>query len=352
MKPGRIRVFAGLALAFLLIATSTALTGAAEEYVDSAKYKKEPPYVVGLSNVAPANPFKVAMVEEFKAEVEKFMPKVVRSYYVTDAGGNIAKQIADIEDLIAKGVDLLLVTATSPSAISPVVEKAVARGVVVVSFDNVVDTPKVTVKLAADQEELGGSMMRWLCQELGGKGKIVMLGGIAGTSSAIYRREGALKVLKEYPEIEVLGEAWVDWAFDKGKRAMENFLAAHPRIDGVWTDGGGSAQGALTALIEANRVVPVTGTASNGFIKLWAQERPKGFRSYSATEPPYGSVVALNLGLSVLRGEQVKRLVPMPLEVITNDNVEEYARFDVSDIFWVHTKLSDEKVLELWGTKK
>ncbi|MGQ9779931.1 MAG: substrate-binding domain-containing protein, partial [Bacillota bacterium] len=273
-------------------------------------------------------------------------------YYITDAGGAIAKQIADIEDLMAKGVDLLLVTATSPSAISPVVEKAVARGIVVVTFDNVVDTPKVTVKLAANQEKLGGLMMQWLCEELRGKGKIVMLGGIPGTSSAVRRWKGAEEVLKKYPGIEVVGTAWVDWAFDKAKAAMENFLAAHPVLNGVWTDGGGSAQGALTACMEAGRIIPVTGTASNGFLKLWSQLKPKGFKSYSVTEPPYCSVVALELGLKVLRGEKVKRVEEMPLEIVTNDNVDRLVRFDLSDIFWVHTKLSDEKVRELWGAKK
>ncbi|NLG78778.1 MAG: ABC transporter substrate-binding protein [Firmicutes bacterium] len=332
---------------------STVIAMAQGEYVDTSKYKKQPPYVVGLSNVSPANAFKVAMVEEFKAEAEKLKKAgVIKQYYITDAGGAIAKQIADIEDLMAKGVDLLLVTATSPSAISPVVEKAVSRGIVVVSFDNVVDTPKVTVRLGANQEELGGSMMRWLCEELGGKGKIVMLGGIPGTSSAVRRWKGAEDVLKKYPGIEVVGTAWVNWAFDKGKAAMENFLAAHPVINGVWTDGGGSAQGALTACMEAGRIIPVTGTASNGFLKLWAQLKPKGFRSYSATEPPYCSVVALELGLKVLQGEKVKHEEEMPLEIVTNGNVESLARFDVSDIFWVHTKLSDDKVRELWGTKK
>ncbi len=335
----------------LLVVSTCAMAQGA--YVDTSKYRKNPPFVIGLSNVSPANAFKVAMVEEFKIEAEKLKAAgIVKSYYITDAGGAIAKQIADIEDLMAKGVDLLLVTATSPSAISPVVEQAVARGIVVVSFDNVVDTPKVTVRLGANQEELGGSMMRWLCKELGGKGKIVMLGGIPGTSSAVRRWQGAEDVLKSYPGIQVVGTAWVNWAFDKAKASMESFLAANPTIDGVWTDGGGSGQGAIEACVEAGRLVPVTGTASNGFIKLWAKLKPQGFRSYSATEPPYCSVVALQLGLKVLQGEKVKHEEEMPLEIVTNDNVESLARFDVSDIFWVHTKMSNEKILELWGTKQ
>ncbi|GHS90427.1 hypothetical protein AGMMS49957_16430 [Synergistales bacterium] len=110
---------------------------AAEGLVDSAKYKKAPPYVVGLSNVSPANAFKVAMVEEFKAACED-RKDLIKEYYITDAGGQIAKQIADIEDLIAKKVDILLITAASPTAISPVAEKAVEAGIVVVTFDNLV----------------------------------------------------------------------------------------------------------------------------------------------------------------------------------------------------------------------
>lgn len=343
-------------LAFLAAAVLVGAIGsaafAAEPMVNSAKYMKAPPYVVGLSNVSPTNAFKVAMVEEFKAACEA-NPKLIKQYYVTDAGGQVAKQISDIEDLIAKKVDLLLVTAASPTAISPVVEKAVARGIVVVSFDNTVKTKKVTVLVEANETGIGVQNMEWLCKKLNGKGNIVMLGGIAGTSSAVLRWDGAKEVLKKYPGIKVVGEAWVNWAFDKGKAAMENFIAANPKIDGVWTDGGGSAQGAMTALLEANKLVPVVGTASNGFIKLWSKMKAeKGFESYAATNPPYCSVTALEYGLQVLQGKKVPSVIKTGLEVVDNSTVDKLVRNDLSDVFWVHTKLSAEKTKTLWGTKK
>lgn len=323
----------------------------AEEMVDAAKYKKDGPYVVGLSNVSPSNAFKVAMVEEFRGFCEAH-PELIKAYYITDAGGQVAKQISDIEDLVAKRVDILLVTASSPTAISPVVQKATAAGVMTVSFDNIVQTDKVVIKVEADESGIGSKNMEWLAKKLGGKGKIVMLGGIKGTSSAQLRWNGALEILKQYPDLEVVGEAWVNWAFDKGKAAMESFLAANPTIDGVWTDGGGSAQGALTALMEADRIVPVVGTASNGFAKLWSQlKKEKGFEASGATNPPYCSVLALQFALDAMAGKQVPRKIKTELAIINNDNVDELAKPRLSDMFWVDTLLSDEKNESLWGMK-
>ncbi len=348
MTKTRSSLFVTATALFLLFCSAAFASDAA---VDSAKYKKAPPYVVGLSNVSPSNAFKVAMVEEFKAACEE-RGDLVKAFYVTDAGGQVAKQIADIEDLIAKGVDLLLVTATSPTAISPVVEKAVEKGIVVVTFDNLVETDKVTVRVEANEAGIGVQNMEWLAKKLGGKGSIVMLGGIKGTSSAQLRWDGALEVLKKYPDIKVVGEAWVNWAFDKGKAAMESFLAANPKIDGVWTDGGGSAQGALTALVEADRIVPVVGTASNGFAKLWSQlKKEKGYESFTATNPPYCSVTALDFGLDVLQGKPVARHIKTELAIMDNANLDQKVRPEFSDMFWVDTKLSDAKNKELWGPK-
>ncbi len=339
-------------VSFILIAVMAASVwaGGQKEAAGKAAAGKSPPYVVGFSNVGPINPWKVAMGEEMKYAASK-MPNLIKAFYATDAGGQIAKQIADVEDLMAKGVDLLLITALSPSALSPVLEKAVDRGIVVVSFDNVVDTDKVTLKIQADEAELGAGMMEWLCKKLNGKGKIVMLGGVAGNSTALLRWKGGEDVLKKYPDIQVVGTAWTNWAFDKAKAAMENFLAANPVIDGVWTDGGASGQGALTACVEANRLVPLTGTASNGFLKLWKSLRPRGFSSYGVTHPAYCSVPALEYGLKILQGEKMPSFLPSKLEVTADADIDKLIREDLSDAFWVHTKLPDDILKQLFGKK-
>lgn len=339
-----------VAAAALCVGCAATAFAAADGTVD-AKYAKPGPYVVGLSNVSPANAFKVAMVEEFRAFCDN-NKDVIKSYYITDAGGQVAKQIADIEDLIAKKVDILLVTASSPTAISPVIDKATAAGILTVSFDNVVATDDVVIKVEANESGIGIQNMEWLAKKLGGKGKIVMLGGIKGTSSAQQRWDGAQEILKKYPGIEVVGEAWVNWAFDKGKAAMESFLAANPVIDGVWTDGGGSAQGALTALIEAKRLVPVVGTASNGFAKLWSQlKKENNYEAFCATNPPYCSVTALKYALDALAGKSVPRYIKTDLSIMDNANLDKMVKPEFSDMFWVDTLLTDDQNRALWGKK-
>ncbi len=340
----------GLLAAAVLSLVAVSAFAAAAGNID-AKYRKAGPYVVGLSNVSPSNAFKVAMVEEFKAFCEN-NKDLIKEYYITDAGGQVAKQIADIEDLVARGVDILMVTASSPTAISPVVDKATDAGVLTVTFDNIVATDKVVLKVEADESGIGIQNMEWLAKKLGGKGKIVMLGGIKGTSSAQLRWDGALEVLKKYPGIEVIGEDWVNWAFDMGKAAMENFLAANPVIDGVWTDGGGSAQGALTAMLEANRVTQIVGTASNGYAKLWSQlKKERGFESFCATNPPYCSVTALKYALDALAGKTVPRYIKTSLSLMDNSNVDTLVKPAFSDMFWVDTLLSDDQNAVLWGAK-
>ena len=344
----------GRALAVIAIVALTFLWGrttkGAEDLVDTSRFKKSPPYVVGLSNISVVNSWRVAMVEEFKAEAARH-PDLIKEYYITDAGGNIAKQISDVEDLVARGIDVLLISAASPTALAPVVERVVARGIPVVTFDNVVASDQVFT-LLADQEELGAFMARGIAEHLNGQGTVVALGGIAGTSSAINRWRGAQRVFMQYPGIRVLGPVWVDWAYDKAKRAMENFIATNPNIDAVWTDGGGSANGAIQAIIENGyRLIPVTGTAQNGYLKRWVELIPKGFHGWSATEPPYDSAVALRLALDILQGKPVQRVTPMPLVYITNDNAPDYVRYDLSDDFWVTTNLSEDMILNLWGPK-
>lgn len=348
----RMRWVAGLVLGALLgLWLAGGAAAADSELVDTARFKKSPPYVIGLSNISVVNSWRVAMVEEFKAAVERHRD-LIRAYYITDAGGSIPKQIADVEDLVAKGVDALLITAASPTALAPVVERVMERGIPVVTFDNVVQSDKIFT-LLADQEELGAFMARGIAEYLGGRGTVVALGGIAGTSSAVNRWRGASQVFMQYPGIRILGPNWVDWAYDKAKRAMENYIATNPNIDAVWTDGGGSANGAIQALIENRyRIIPVTGTAQNGYLKRWVELLPQGFRGWSATDPPFDSAVALELALDILQGKPVRRVTPMPLVYITNDNVRQYVRPDLADDFWVTTRLPEEVIVKLWGSNR
>jgi ribose transport system substrate-binding protein len=107
------------------------------EMVDTTEYQKEGPYKIGFSNISVVNSWRVQMVEELKHEAA--LHPEVAELYITDAGGDINKQIADIEDLLAKGIDALLVTPASPTALVPVIEEAYESGIPVIVFNSALD---------------------------------------------------------------------------------------------------------------------------------------------------------------------------------------------------------------------
>ena len=205
-------------------------------------------FVVGLSNFSLGNSWRVQMVEEAKYAASQ-KADLVKELIVTEADGDISKQIADIEDLIAKKVDAILITAANPKALVPVVSKAMAAGIVVVDFDNLVYTDNITAHIIVDQKEFGRVQGEWLVKAMGEKGKIVAFNGIKGTAISAERFEGAKSVFDKYPDIEIVQEVYADWDYAKAKRAMETLLAAYPSLDGIWSQGGAMSE----AVIEAYR---------------------------------------------------------------------------------------------------
>ena len=105
-----------------------------------------------------------------------------------------------MQDLITKKVDAIVITAASPTALAPVVEEATEAGIKVVSFDNVVDTDEQVATVGIDETEFGRIGAEWLAEKLDGKGKIIVLNGIAGAAylivtNSFYFHIGSLPVL-------------------------------------------------------------------------------------------------------------------------------------------------------------
>jgi len=332
-------------------AAKPATAGEANYVVDAKKWKKAGPYTVALCNISVVNSWRVVMVEEFKYAASKYAD--VKDVIVTDANNQVAKQIADMEDLITKKVDLIVITA-QPTALIPAVEKAVAAGIPVVSFDSVVDSPAVTVKNIADQNEIGSELAKFIVKELGGKGKVAMLTGIAGTTPGQMRYESALAVFKANPGISVVGQVWTNSAYDQAKRAAENFLSANPDLNAIYADGGPSGYGALQAVYEANKPnIVVVGTGSNGHFKLWKQWVDKGvaFKSFAIQDPPGDSAAALALGMKLLHGEPVNHIEKMKLWTCSLAELNSVVRTDLSDDYINSTFLPEDMKIKLWGKK-
>jgi len=312
---------------------------------------KEGPFIIGLSNFSLGNSWRVQMVEEARYAASQY-PDLVKELIVTESEEDISKQISDIEDLIVRKADAILITAASPQALIPVVHKAMAAGIVVVDFDNLVYTDNITAHVIVDQKEFGRVQAEWLVEKIDGKGKIIAFNGIKGTAISAERFEGAKSVFDQYPGIEIVQEVYADWDYAKAKRAMESLLAAYPEIDGIWSQGGAMSEAVIEAYLEQGKVPPpVTGEDGNGFLKIWAKLRDgeyPDFDSIATSMPTWCSAKALEVALKALTGQPFEKETYIPIPTITSDTLHEYVKPDLPSSYWCNSKLPEDIVKKMF----
>lgn len=316
--------------------------------VDTSIYKKAPPYVIGVSNVSVVNSFRVQMIGELK-QAAASNPDVSK-LIVTDAGGSATKQISDIEDLLAQGVDALLVAPASGTAINPAIEEAYKAGIPVIVFNSDVTTKQVVAKVLSPYHDWAQQTAEWLAKAMGGNGNVIALRGIAGLAAEANEWSGVQQAFKDYPGVKVIGSEYADWAYDKAKTAMLNLVANHPKVDGVASIGDGMTWAAAEVL--KNRGYDVTNIpmigigGSNGFLKYWQRNH---LDAYVIADPTTIGANALDVALKALSGEPVQPLVSPPTIVINNDNLDKYVKPSLPDSAWVGTNLSTEQLKSILG---
>lgn len=316
---------------------------------DCSAMKKDPPWTIGVSNYSLGNSFRVQMFEELKFAAAK--DSRIKDIVFTNSDGSVPKQLSDIEDLLARGVDGLLVTPLSSEAVAPSVEDAVGDGIPTVIFNNEIATDKFTSIVWADEYRFGWLGGQWLKEKLGGKGKVVVLEGMAGTSTSDLRTRGALDALGS--DVTILARQPADWAYDKGKAAMQDFISAYPQIDGVYSQGGAMSQAAIDALTTAGKpLVPITGEGYNGFLKVWSENKDKGFSSIGPDEPTWQSVEALNQLVACLSGETIEKWHEIPISLITEENLDQFVKPSCPDDVWANTKMDYETIKNLYKCSK
>lgn len=300
-------------------------------------------FSIGYDIYFGGNSWSVQLYKEFEAEAEKQADTVEVTY--TESELKVDKQIANIEDLLTKGVDAIIVTPISPTALIPTLKKAQAKGVKVVLLASKIRSKDYDALVTVNDEDFGKAGAEWLVRALSGKGKIIALNGISGISASDDRWAGAKEVFDANAGIEVVSAVDASWDYAQAKVAVSNLLAANPEIDGIWSQGGAMTLGAIDAFDAAQRdLVPMTGEDNNGYLKRWVALKDKGFTSVAPSKPTWLGSEALLVAIKLLKGETVEKDTIFPPPMITDENVASVVRADLSDSFWVNTRLSDDEV--------
>jgi len=318
------------------------------DMVDTSEFKKDPPYHFCFSNASIANTWRVTGYAAMKYELS--LHPEIGTFSETDAQENPEKQISDIEDLLTKDCDILIVSPATTEALTPAVEKASATGIPVVVFDRGVSTEDyVTFVTPIGGYAYGKAGADWLADQMGGKGNMLVLRVLPGVDVLENRWAAAREVFLEYPDINILGVEFTEHDPAKAKSLVLDYLQRYNQIDGVYADFGGVGVAVREAFMEFGaEMPPMTAEDYNGWLKVWDDNRDT-VGSIAPTNPTYQWRTAVIASLMILEGQPVPKVWSLPMPAITLDNLSEYVRHDLDDDLFVMNGMPEEAILEFYG---
>lgn len=287
----------------------------AEKSDDGGSGKK---YVIGLAMNTQTNPFFV----DVKDGVQKAADEHGIELYITDAQDDPTIQMKDVENLITKKPDAIIIDTCDSDAIVSSIEACNEAGIPVFTMDREANGGEVISHIGYDAIKSGRMAGQYLVDTLGGKGKIVEIQGIMGTNVAQNRSQGFNEIMKENPDMEIVACQVADFDRAKGMSVMENILQANPEIDGLYAANDEMLLGALEAMEAAGRTDEIVKIGCDA-IDDTLDAMKSGKVDATIAEPPFflGKAI-LNTAYDYLEGKTVEPYVILDNQLVTQDTVD------------------------------
>lgn len=286
--------------------------------------KAEAPFKIAVVNGFVGNLWRIQMVQTAKAFVEQ--PDIkgkISSFKIVSTGNDAAAQLGAIEDFINQGYNAIIVDAVSPDGFDRVIRLADKNNVVIVPFDNTLDTDKV-IQVNENQFEMGRQWGEFLVKELNGKkdAKILEVRGVPGNSVDRDRHEGIHEAFKNaggnYQVVEVVG----NWDDGTAQKVVADAIAVNGQFDAITAQGGDT--GVVQALMAAKHPwVPFAGESENGFRKAIATYSSEGLKGLSIGQSPGLVAIAIKAAISALEGYPMPKKIAVPLPSADYTNLKD-----------------------------
>jgi inositol transport system substrate-binding protein len=251
---------------------------------------------------------------------------------IVDAADDTAKQVGQVENFLAQGMDAVVILPVDTAATGPMTKAVVKAGKPLVYVNRQpANLPKDVVYCGSHSIEAGIMNMEELGKAMGGKGNLVILMGELSNEAAIGRTDGIKKVVKEkFPDIKVTKEQTGNWKRVEGKTIMENWLASGQEIDGVASNNDEMALGALQAIKAAGKLgkIPVGGTdGSHDALDSMA----KGELNNTVFQDPVGQgQEAVNAAYLLVKKEPNPKvadgIIWIPYQPVTKENYKSFMK--------------------------
>lgn len=284
---------------------------------------QEGEYTFGLSISTLNNPFFVSLRDGAKQAAEELGVNLV----VADGQNSVSKQMSDIENLVSRGVDALLINPTDGEAVVPAVKEANEAGIPVLAIDRGIQGGDVALYIASNNVTGGKMAAHYTAARLALSGNVVMLEGIPGTSAARERGQGFTDVINQIEGIDIIASQPAGFAQDEGYTVMQNLLTAHDQIDALFAQNDLMALGAIQAIKSAGRmdemfivgfdaIDPAVEAIEEGTLAATIMQQPSVMGSMGVRQ----AVKLLKGEIEVKEGQT--KFIPVPLKLITKDTVE------------------------------
>jgi ribose transport system substrate-binding protein len=287
---------------------------------------------VGLTMPSLNAPYFAAQVAAVEAAAKEKGCEITTA----DSQGDFAKQISDIEDMVAKGVQILIVNPRDQEALVATVDAASKAGVKVVVMDSTLN-PKANVitQVRSSSDENGRLVGDWIAKKMKGTPiKMLLLSGNQGNPGGLERRMGVVKGIVEGQlvnegavNLQIVGQGWGDWATDGGLKAAEDLLQAHPDANLIVGENDSMVLGAAQAVKAAGLKDILLTAAADGQREALEMIKDGTYGATGLNDPDLVGRTAFDIGYKAFKGElpaDLPKLYLTPADVISKDNVDKY----------------------------
>lgn len=273
--------------------------------------------VIGFAVSTLSNDFFVMMKDAGDAKAKELGITLT----TLDAQDSSETQATQIEDFISQGVDLIILNPVDSDAIGTSVEACNEAGIPVITVTRPSKSGEVVQHLDIDNQEAGGLIAGQMIKDLGGKGKVAVLEGIAGAPSANDRQEGFKKGI-EGTDIEIVASLTANYNRDEGATVMEDILQGNPDLSAVYAHNDEMALGAVRAIAAAGKTGQIKVYGIDAVDDAIAALKSGEMSATVQQQPALQMETAIESAMKYLNGEDVEPLVNIPLKLLTPADVQ------------------------------
>lgn len=247
------------------------------------------------------------------------------------ANNDVATQANQIDQLINQKVSAIIIVPVQADSLAPQMASAKKANIPVIAVNTALkDDGALASAVLPDDVKAGEQEMEMMAKKLGGKGNIVVLQGPLASSPELDRTKGIMNVLAKYPDIKVLAKDTANWKRDEAVNKTKNWLSSFgPDLNGIVAENDDMGLGALQALKEANKTLPIVGI--DGIQDGLAAVKSGGFIGSSLQHGRVELAAGLAVAHKIAKGEKVEKKYTYIMPAITPDNVEQYIKNVVTE---------------------